>query len=62
MLVITHYERILTHIPPHFVHILVGGRIVKSGGPELVRELEARGYDWVREGGAAPLPAPGGAP
>lgn len=62
MLVITHYERLLTHIPPHFVHILVDGRIVKSGGPELVRELEARGYDWVREGAAAPPANPRGAP
>ncbi|MBU4461050.1 MAG: Fe-S cluster assembly ATPase SufC [Verrucomicrobia bacterium] len=62
MLVITHYERLLTHIPPHFVHILVDGRIVKSGGPELVRELEARGYDWVREGAAAPPASPGGIP
>lgn len=49
ILVITHYERILTLIPPQFVHILVDGRIVKSGGRELVRELETRGYDWVRE-------------
>ncbi len=62
MLVITHYERLLTHIPPHFVHILVDGRIVKSGGPELVRELEARGYDWVREGAAAPPASAGGIP
>lgn len=62
MLVITHYERLLTHIPPHFVHILVDGRIVKSGGPELVREIEARGYDWVREGAAASPAGPGAAP
>lgn len=49
LLVITHYERLLSHIQPQHLHILMGGRIVKSGGPELVRELEARGYDWIRE-------------
>ncbi len=49
LLVITHYERLLTYIRPHFLHILLGGRIVKSGGPELVRQLEERGYDWVRQ-------------
>ena len=54
-LVITHYERILKHIQPHFLHVMVAGRIVKSGGPELVRRVEAEGYDWVRaeEGGGA---------
>ena len=61
LLVITHYERILTYIPPQFVHVLVDGRIARSGGPELVRELEARGYDWIREGAATAPPAPGGA-
>ena len=49
ILVITHYERILTYIKPQFVHILYGGRIVENGGPELVKTLEERGYDWVRE-------------
>jgi Fe-S cluster assembly ATP-binding protein len=49
VLVITHYQRILTYIRPQFVHILFGGRIVESGGPELVEKLEAKGYDWVRE-------------
>jgi Fe-S cluster assembly ATP-binding protein len=49
VLVITHYQRILTYIKPQFVHILYGGRIVESGGPELVVRLEAEGYDWVRE-------------
>ncbi len=49
VLLITHYQRILNYIKPHFVHVLVDGRIVKSGGPELARELEAQGYDWVRE-------------
>src|SRR5215469_7889077 len=49
VLVITHYERILTYIKPQFVHILFGGRIVEDGGPELVQQLERQGYDWVRE-------------
>lgn len=49
VLIITHYERVLTHLPPDRVHILVDGRIARSGGPELVRELESRGYDWLRD-------------
>ena len=49
VLVITHYKRILEYIKPQFVHILLGGRIVESGGPELVDKLEAEGYDWLRE-------------
>jgi Fe-S cluster assembly ATP-binding protein len=49
ILVITHYERILTYIKPQFVHILFGGRIVEDGGPELVKQLESEGYDWIRE-------------
>jgi len=49
VLVITHYERILTYIKPQFVHILFGGRIVENGGPELVKQLESQGYDWIRE-------------
>lgn len=49
LLVITHYERILTYIKPQFLHIMMNGRIVKSGGPELVRELEDKGYEWVRD-------------
>ena len=48
VLVITHYQRILTYIKPQFVHILFGGRIVENGGPELVEVLEEKGYDWVR--------------
>ncbi len=48
VLVITHYQRILNYIRPGFVHILFGGRIVESGGPELVERLEREGYDWVR--------------
>ncbi len=49
VLVITHYQRILNYIKPEHVHILVGGRIVMSSGPELALELEERGYDWVKE-------------
>jgi len=49
LLVITHYERILTYIAPDHLHILMEGRVVMSGGPELVKELEEKGYDWVRE-------------
>ncbi len=46
---ITHYQRLLTYVEPDFVHVLVGGRIVRSGGPELALELEERGYDWLLE-------------
>jgi Fe-S cluster assembly ATP-binding protein len=46
---VTHYYRILTHIEPDVVHVLSAGRIVKSGGKELALELEAKGYDWLRE-------------
>jgi Fe-S cluster assembly ATP-binding protein len=49
MLVITHYQRLLNYIKPQFVHIMLGGRIVESGGPDLALKLEKRGYDWVRE-------------
>src|SRR5882672_5906286 len=46
-LVITHYQRLLNFIVPDFVHVLVNGRVVKSGGKELALELEAKGYDWI---------------
>ena len=46
--VITHYQRLLDHIIPDFVHVLYEGRIVKSGDKELARELEAKGYDWLK--------------
>lgn len=52
-LVITHYQRILNHIKPDYVHVMYDGRIVESGGPELALELEEKGYDWVREKHAA---------
>ena len=48
-LIITHYQRILTHIVPDYVHIMYKGRIVTSGGKDLVETLEAKGYDWVRQ-------------
>jgi Fe-S cluster assembly ATP-binding protein len=48
-LIITHYDRILTQIVPDFVHIMYKGRIVTSGGKELVETLETRGYDWIRQ-------------
>ncbi len=52
ILVITHYQRILNYIKPEFVHIMMGGRIVESGGPELALQLEERGYDWLRKRGS----------
>jgi Fe-S cluster assembly ATP-binding protein len=51
-LVITHYQRLLEYIVPDFVHVLVDGRIVKSGGKDLALELEAKGYDWIIKGEA----------
>ncbi|AIW41534.1 Fe-S cluster assembly ATPase SufC [Paenibacillus sp. SEL3] len=48
-LIITHYQRLLNYITPDFVHVMMQGRIVKSGGPELAHRLEAEGYDWVKE-------------
>ncbi len=48
-LVVTHYQRLLNYIVPDFVHVLVDGRIVKSGGKELALELEDKGYGWVEE-------------
>jgi Fe-S cluster assembly ATP-binding protein len=49
VLIITHYQRILHLVEPDFVHVMYDGRIVKQGGPELVGELEAKGYGWIRE-------------
>jgi Fe-S cluster assembly ATP-binding protein len=51
--VVTHYQRILNYIEPDFVHVLAGGKIVKSGGKELAHELEEKGYDWIHEDAAA---------
>jgi Fe-S cluster assembly ATP-binding protein len=49
VLMITHYQRILNYVKPQFVHVLLDGRVVMSGGDELSHQLEANGYDWVRE-------------
>ena len=49
IVLVTHYQRILNYITPDHVHVLLEGRIVRSGGPELARELEGKGYDWVKE-------------
>jgi Fe-S cluster assembly ATP-binding protein len=49
VLVITHYQRILNYIKPHRVHIMLGGRLVQSGGAELAEHLEEHGYDWLRD-------------
>jgi Fe-S cluster assembly ATP-binding protein len=48
-LLVTHYQRILEYIKPDYVHVLVDGKIVKSGGSELAFELEEKGYEWIRE-------------
>ena len=48
-IVVTHYQRLLNHIVPDYVHVLANGRIVRSGGKELALELEAKGYDWLLE-------------
>jgi Fe-S cluster assembly ATP-binding protein len=47
MILVTHYQRLLNYIVPDFVHVLVDGRIVRSGGPDLAQELESRGYGWI---------------
>lgn len=49
VLLITHYQRLLDYIVPDFVHVLFEGKIVKSGGPELAKKLEAQGYDWIKK-------------
>ena len=51
--VITHYQRLLNYIVPDFVHVLIDGRIVRSGGKDLALELEAKGYAWLEDGVAA---------
>ena len=47
IVLVTHYQRILNYITPDFVHVLLDGRIVRSGGKELAQELEDKGYDWI---------------
>jgi len=48
-IIITHYQRLLNYITPDYVHVMMQGRIVKSGGPELALRLEAEGYDWIKK-------------
>ncbi|MEJ2383894.1 MAG: Fe-S cluster assembly ATPase SufC [Xanthomonadales bacterium] len=57
MIVVTHYQRLLDHIVPDFVHVLADGRIVASGDADLARKLEEEGYAWLEDGGIQPLPA-----
>ena len=49
ILLVTHYQRLLNYIKPHKVHVLIRGKFVKSGGPELALQLEERGYDWIEQ-------------
>jgi Fe-S cluster assembly ATP-binding protein len=49
VVLVTHYQRLLNYITPDFVHVMDGGRLVKTGGKELALELEARGYDWIQK-------------
>jgi Fe-S cluster assembly ATP-binding protein len=53
MIVITHYQRLLNYIVPDFIHVLHQGRIIRSGTKELALELEAKGYDWIKDEAAA---------
>lgn len=48
-ILITHYERLLDYIKPDFVHIMINGRIVKTGGKELIKKIDQEGYDWIKE-------------
>jgi Fe-S cluster assembly ATP-binding protein len=49
IILVTHYQRLLDYVEPDFVHVLSGGRIVRSGGKSLALELEEKGYDWLKE-------------
>lgn len=49
IILVTHYQRLLNYIKPDYVHVLSGGKILKSGGPELALELEEKGYDWIKQ-------------
>jgi Fe-S cluster assembly ATP-binding protein len=60
IVLITHYQRILNYITPDHIHVLIGGRILMRGGPDLALQLESKGYDWVKES-AAPQVAVSGA-
>src|SRR5215467_7114539 len=58
VVLVTHYQRMLNYVTPDRVHVLAGGRIVRSGGRELAQTLEARGYDWLEANAAAPAEVP----
>ena len=60
IIVVTHYQRLLNYIVPDFVHVLSAGRIVKEGGKELARELEEKGYDWLKNAKSEPSAVAGG--
>ena len=60
-IVVTHYQRLLNYIVPDYVHVLAGGRIVRSGGKELAYELEEKGYDWLIDPSAGSGQVPAGA-
>jgi Fe-S cluster assembly ATP-binding protein len=49
VLLVTHYQRILNYVKPDFIHVMIDGKIVHSGGPELALQLEEQGYDWIRQ-------------
>ena len=57
-IVITHYDRLLEMIRPQYVHVLYQGRIVKTAGPELAKQIQEHGYDWIKEEKDSPLPPP----
>ncbi|MAT09212.1 MAG: Fe-S cluster assembly ATPase SufC [Chloroflexi bacterium] len=50
VILVTHYQRLLNYIKPDYVHVLINGKIARSGGPELAKELESKGYDWIKDG------------
>ena len=62
VVLVTHYQRLLNYIVPDYVHVMEGGRIVKTGGKELALELEARGYDWIEAEAKARAPTRGVSP
>jgi Fe-S cluster assembly ATP-binding protein len=57
-ILVTHYQRLLEYITPHYVHVFSGGRIVRSGGKELALELEEKGYEWIKQHAGASTAAP----
>ncbi|MAO89417.1 MAG: Fe-S cluster assembly ATPase SufC [Dehalococcoidia bacterium] len=49
VILVTHYQRLLNYIKPDYVHVLINGKIARSGGPELAKELESKGYEWIKD-------------